>query len=331
MKQKKFLFACGGTGGHVFPAMAIAESLKALGIPDISFAGRADSMESRLVSPHWEYDVITAVPLHRGALMSNLALPFKLVKAIASAKKVIAKRKPDVIVATGGFGSLPVVYAAGRMGIPVYIQEQNAVAGVANKVGSRYAKKIFVTSKNAAKLFPEGKKCVLVLGGSQGAAGINTKIENSISKIAARSDVAVLWQAGAKKAPAIADRVHAPNVFVKGFVDNVYAFMAYADVIVSRAGASTLAEILAFGKPSVLLPYPFATANHQEFNARAVENAGAALVELDDEPDHLWEKVENLLANTDELNRMAKAAQALGMPDAADKIAKVIFDAECAK
>src|SRR5574344_164507 len=326
MKQKKFLFACGGTGGHVFPAMAIAESLKALGITDISFAGRADSMESRLVSPHWEYDVITAVPLHRGALMSNLSLPF--------------------------------VYAAGRMGIPVYIQEQNAVAGVANKVGSRYAKKIFVSSTHAAKVFPEGKtqvfgnpvrklpskeslarpmefpegkKCVLVLGGSQGAAGINTKIENSISKIAARSDVAVLWQAGAKKAPAIADRVHAPNVFVKGFVDNVYAFMAYADVIVSRAGASTLAEILAFGKPSVLLPYPFATANHHEFNARAVENAGAALVELDDEPDHLWEKVENLLANTDELNRMAKAAQALGMPDAADKIAKVIFDAECAK
>ena len=358
MKQKKFLFACGGTGGHVFPAMAIAESLKTLGITDISFAGRADSMESRLVSPHWEYDVITAVPLHRGALMSNLALPFKLMKAIASAKKVIAKRKPDVIVATGGYVSLPVVYAAGRMGIPVYIQEQNAVAGVANKVGSRYAKKIFVTSKDAAKFFPEGKtqvfgnpvrklpskeslarpsefpegkKCVLVLGGSQGAAGINTKIENSIAKIAARNDVALLWQAGAKKAPAIADRVHAQNVFVKGFVDNVYAFMAYADVIVSRAGASTLAEILAFGKPSVLLPYPFATANHQEFNARAVENAGAALVELDDEADHLWEKVENLLANPDELNRMAKAAQALGMPDAADKIAKVIFDTECAK
>jgi UDP-N-acetylglucosamine--N-acetylmuramyl-(pentapeptide) pyrophosphoryl-undecaprenol N-acetylglucosamine transferase len=151
-------------------------------------------MEERLVSPHWEYDVITAVPLHRGSLMHNLTLPFNLTKAMGSAKRVLKKRKPDVVVATGGYVSLPIVLAAGRMGIPVYIQEQNAVAGIANKMGARYAKCIFVTSKEAAAFFPkahtqvfgnpvrrlpskdsltrpeefpEGKKAVLIVGGSR--------------------------------------------------------------------------------------------------------------------------------------------------------------------
>ena len=359
MSQKKFLFACGGTGGHVFPALAIADSLKNSGVKNISFAGRRDSMEERLVSPHWEYDVISAVPLHRGSLMQNLSLPYNLAKALSSAKCVLKARKPDVVVATGGYVSLPIVLAAGRMGIPVYIQEQNAVAGIANKMGARYAKCIFVTSKEAAAFFPktptqvfgnpvrklpskdslvrpvefpEGKKAVLIVGGSQGAKGINEKIEASIEHIAACENISVVWQVGVKNVEQIQNRFPTlKNVAIKGFLDNVYAYMSYADVIVSRAGASTLAEILAFGKPSILLPYPFATANHQEFNARAVEHAGACLVELDDDENNLWNKVEGLLTNSDALTKMSQAAESLGMSDAADKIAKVIFDTECTK
>ena len=358
MKQKTFLFACGGTGGHVFPAVAIAESLKKFGVEQISFAGRKDSMESRLVKPRFEFDEISAVPLHRGSFMQNLSLPYKLFKAVQSAKDVIKKRKPDVVVATGGYVSLPVVMAAGRMGIPVYIQEQNAVAGVANKVGSRYAKKIFVTSAEAQKFFPntetqvfgnpvrelpkietlprpkefrEGTKSVLIVGGSQGARGINVKMEESLSAIAARTDISVVWQAGAKNVENIRERVsHIPeNVTLTAFLDNIYAYIGHADLIVSRAGASTLAEILAFGKPSILFPFPFATANHQEFNARVVEKAGAALVELDSDPNDLWNKVQTLLSNEEKLNKMAQAAKSIGMPDAADQIAKTILDAEC--
>jgi UDP-N-acetylglucosamine--N-acetylmuramyl-(pentapeptide) pyrophosphoryl-undecaprenol N-acetylglucosamine transferase len=357
MKQKKFLFACGGTGGHVFPAVAIAESLKKMGVEQISFAGRKDSMESRLVSPHFEFDEITAVPLHRGSFMQNLSLPYNLFKAVQSARVVLKKRKPDVVVATGGYVSLPIVMAAGRAKIPVYIQEQNAVAGVANKVGARFAKKIFVTSEEARKFFPntetlvfgnpvrelpvfeslsrpkeflEGTRCVLVVGGSQGARGINEKMEGSLSEIAKRKDVSVVWQAGAKNVEEIRAKAEIPeNVTLTAFLSDIYSYMGYADLIVSRAGASTLAEILAFGKPSILFPFPFATANHQEFNARVVEKAGAALVELDSEPNGLWHKVETLLADGGALSRMASAAKTLGMPDAADKIAKVILDAEC--
>lgn len=354
--MKKFLFVCGGTGGHIFPAVAIADSLKKIGVTDITFAGRKDSMEERLVAKNWPYEYISAVPLHRGPFLKNLALPFNLSKALVRAKSVIKKVKPDVVVATGGYVSLPIVLAAGTAGIPVYLQEQNAVAGVANKVGARYAKTIFVTSDEAAKSFPAekcmifgnpvrelptgdtlprpaefeaGKKAVFIVGGSQGAVGINNKIEESIKAIAAREDVSVVWQVGVKNVEAIGARVgEVKNVAIRGFLDNIYAYMKHADLIISRAGASALAEILAFGKPSILLPFPHATANHQEHNARVVEKAGAALVELDAEENHLWEKVESLLGDESRLSAMADVAKKLGMPDAADQIAKVILEKE---
>ena len=128
--MKKFLFVCGGTGGHIFPAVAIANSLKKMGVTDITFAGRKDSMEERLVAKDWPYEYISAVPLHRGPFLKNLALPFNLSKALVRAKSVIKKVKPDVVVATGGYVSLPIVLAAGTAGIPVYLQEQNAVESV---------------------------------------------------------------------------------------------------------------------------------------------------------------------------------------------------------
>ena len=354
--MKKFLFVCGGTGGHIFPAVAIANSLKKMGVTDITFAGRKDSMEERLVAKDWPYEYISAVPLHRGPFLKNLALPFNLSKALVRAKSVIKKVKPDVVVATGGYVSLPIVLAAGTAGIPVYLQEQNAVAGVANKVGARYAKTVFVTSDDAAKYFPAekcmifgnpvrelpvgdslprpaefapGKKAVFIVGGSQGAAGINVKIEESIKTITARDDVSVVWQVGAKNVESINGRLgELPNVAVRGFLNNIYAYMKHADLIISRAGASALAEILAFGKPSILLPYPHATANHQEHNARVVEKAGACLVELDNEPNDLWNKVESLLFDAGKLEKMAAAAKGLGMPDAADQIAKAILEKE---
>ena len=356
--MKKFLFVCGGTGGHIFPAVAIADSLKKMGDVEITFVGRKGSMEDRLVSANWPYEYSKAVPLSRGSMAKNLTLPFKLAGAYIRAKAIIKKVKPDVVVATGGYVSLPIVIAAGRMGIPVYLQEQNAVAGVANKLGSRYAKTIFVTSADAAKFFPEGKtmiygnpvrklptfdelkrpeefpegkKAVFIVGGSQGAAGINVKIEESLKRITANENVSVVWQVGVKNVDAINGRVgELPNVAVRGFLNNIYAYMMYADLIISRAGASALAEVLAFGKPSILLPFPHATANHQEHNARVVEKAGACFVELDNDPNDLWNKVEGLLNDSEKLGKMADAAKQLGMPDAADQIAKVIMEKESA-
>lgn len=350
---KTVLFACGGTGGHVFPAIAISESMRALGVERVAFAGRPGSMEERLVKPYGEFHPISAVPLQRGRIMENLLLPFRLAKSLAKAWTVVSRVRPDCVVATGGYVSLPIVLVAGVRGLPVYLQEQNAVAGVANRVGASLSKQIYVTSADAARSFPEGKTRifgnpvralpdmaslakpaeyrgkynVLVLGGSQGAVGINTKMENSVSRIAKNADVAVVWQAGARNYEAIAKRIGAvDNLKLVAFLDNVYAYIAHVDLIVSRAGASTLAELLAFGKPSILLPFPFATANHQEHNARVVEKAGGALVELDKDPDDLWNKVERLLGNPAVLADMAHKARELGMADAADRIAKDIMN-----
>jgi len=352
----KVLMVCGGTGGHIYPAMAIADSLKRMGADQIVFAGRKDSMEEKLVAPYWNFETITAVPLVRGSLKHNLSLPWKLFTSYLRAKAVIRKVKPSFVVATGGYVSLPVILAAGIAHIPVYLQEQNAVAGVANRIGARFAKRIFVTSADAAKAFP-ATKCkihgnpvrqmptpgslpvptefekatfnVLVLGGSQGARGINEKLEAQLKRIGESKEITVVWQAGAKNVTPIQQRAQIPeNVTITSFLNPVYAYMDSADLLVSRAGASTIAEILAFGKPSILFPFPFATANHQEFNARVLERAGAALVELDDEPNGLWDKVERLCNNPAELKQMAAQARSLGMPDAADRIAKDILAEE---
>ena len=356
MIQKKFLFVCGGTGGHVFPALAIAESLKNKGVQNIFFSGRAGSMEERLVSPLWPFYEMTAEPLRRGSFLQNLKLPFKLSRSYIYAKRLIEKLNPDVIIATGGFVSFPIVVAAGRLKKRVYIQEQNAVPGVANKQGARYASMLFVTSKEAAKAFDhpkikvvanpiralpdikdlkrpaefsDKKKAVFIMGGSQGALGINNKVEESIAKITNRDDVDVVWQAGAKNAKGIQERLGIlPNVTVCTLIEDIYSYIAHADLIVSRAGASALAEILAFAKPSILVPYPHATANHQEQNARVVEKEKACLVELDHEKNELWEKVESLLDHPQKLKEMAMAAKKLGNPKAAEEIAEIILKEE---
>jgi len=286
--------------------------------------------------------------LARGSFVQNISMPFRLIASIWRARRVIRDIKPRFVVATGGYVSLPIMLAAGWCKVPVYLQEQNAVAGIANRIGARFAKRIFVTSEDAAKAFPLGKTRIqgnpvralpqagslampkeyqgaqwkiLALGGSQGARGINQKINESLDRISKRSDVALVWQAGVKNVEVFQKGNVPSHVTVAGFLNPVYAYIDHADLLISRAGASTLAEILAFGKPSVLLPFPFATANHQEHNARVLERTGAALVELDSDPNDLWNKVEHLLDHPEELQQMAKQAKAMGMPDAADRIA----------
>jgi UDP-N-acetylglucosamine--N-acetylmuramyl-(pentapeptide) pyrophosphoryl-undecaprenol N-acetylglucosamine transferase len=350
------LFVCGGTGGHIFPAMAIAESLLKVQKVNVSFAGRRDSMEERLVSPVYSFFHIRAVPLVRKSIVKNLLLPIKLISSILDALKVVKKTNPGFIIATGGYVSLPIILAGGLKRIPVYIQEQNAVAGLANKIGSRFAKKIYVTSPEAEKLFPSGqahnlgnpvrsidgvkdlprpseipldKKVVLVLGGSQGALGINRKIEEILPKVKSDAEMILIWQAGKGNYAEIVARCgESKNVLIKAFLDDIYSWMNAADVIVSRAGASTIAEILALEKPSILLPFPWATANHQEHNARVLEKAGAAFVELDSDPNGLWAKINSLLENEDQLRMMTKSAASLSVKDAATQIAKDILKME---
>jgi UDP-N-acetylglucosamine--N-acetylmuramyl-(pentapeptide) pyrophosphoryl-undecaprenol N-acetylglucosamine transferase len=355
----KVVFGCGGTGGHVFPAVAIAEQFIKHYNAEVSFIGRANSLEERWVAKDYNYDSIQAVPLQRGKIAENLLLPFRLLRSVLQALKALRKSNADAVVTTGGYVSLPTILAAAILRIPVYIQEQNAVPGVANRIGAYFAQKVFVTSPEAAAAFSgrlaenlgnpvrsmenveelemdiplqEGQKLILALGGSQGALGINKKLLAILDKIAQEKNWVLMWQVGEKNYEEIqAQAPQSDNVYIRPFLDNVYAYLRESSVVISRAGASSLAEILAFAKPSVLLPFPYATANHQEHNARAVERQGAAMVELDSDENGLWEKLSQLLENDTLSSKMRRAAGALGVRDAGEKIARRIVSLESLK
>jgi UDP-N-acetylglucosamine--N-acetylmuramyl-(pentapeptide) pyrophosphoryl-undecaprenol N-acetylglucosamine transferase len=327
--MKTILFACGGTGGHVFPAIAVAESfLSASNSLNIIFAGRAaPAMEEKLLSSKYNYRTIKAVPLKRNSIIQNLLLPLNLLLSVLGSAKLLKKEKPEFIVATGGYVALPIMLAAIIIRIPFYAIEPNAVMGVANKICAKFAKKVYVASETlgnpvrkmpenlpAPEIFADDKKFrILITGGSQGALGINKKIEQIYEQISANENLSIVWQAGAKHANALAEKYGvSKNIFITAFLDDIYAYMQHTDLIISRSGASTLAEILAFGKASILLPYPYATANHQEHNARAVEKDGAAFVELDSEANELLEKINSLMNNRGKLENMSKKASELG-------------------
>ncbi|MDR3000392.1 MAG: UDP-N-acetylglucosamine--N-acetylmuramyl-(pentapeptide) pyrophosphoryl-undecaprenol N-acetylglucosamine transferase [Fibromonadaceae bacterium] len=332
--MKTIFFACGGTGGHVFPAVAVAEAIRNLDSSlGIVFVGRAaPSMEERLLSSKYDYRQIKAVPLARNSIIKNLFLPFSLLSCVLGAAKLLKNEKPEFIVGTGGYVALPIMLAAILKRIPFYIIEPNAVMGVANKICAKFAKKNYIASPvrempqnlPPPEAFADSSKFrILITGGSQGALGINRKIEQIRDKISANENLSIVWQVGAKN---LTQYSGAKNICVTAFLDNIYAYMQHADLIISRSGASTLAEILAFGKAAVFLPFPYATANHQEHNARAIEKEGAAFVELDREENALWEKITDLMNNKEKLESMSKKARELGELNrrAAGKIAEDI-------
>ncbi|MCL1967140.1 MAG: glycosyltransferase, partial [Fibromonadales bacterium] len=210
--MKTVLFACGGTGGHVFPAVAIAEAVVSMdNSVKIIFAGRAaPSMEERLLSSKFDYRHIKAIPLKRNSIAKNLLLPFNLSSSVLGAAKLLKKEKPKYIVATGGYVALPIMLAAIFKRIPFYAVEPNAVMGVANKICAKFAKKIYISSKvlgNPVRKMPENlptpeifadaqKFRILITGGSQGALGINKKIEQISKNIFENENLSVVWQAG---------------------------------------------------------------------------------------------------------------------------------------
>lgn len=341
----KTLFVCGGTGGHIYPAISLAREFQVQG-SEIIFLGRTKGMEGQIIPDHFDFISVEAHPLVRGSLVANLKLPLRLVVSIWQAYKKVKESGADYVVGTGGFVTLPVILASFMAGKKIYLQEQNAVAGIANKIGSWFASKVFVASQRAVKEFPKGnsynlgnpvrvlpnskdimkpelyhdfKKVIMVIGGSQGAEGVNKKISSFASSLPA--DTLLFWQVGLKHSEKYQKEFgHLTNVKVVGYVNDIYAHMYHSNVLISRAGASTLAEITCLGKASILIPYPYATANHQEANARELEKAGAALVELESEKNEIWAKATVILKDKNKLNQMEKASKNLGKPEAAKDI-----------
>ena len=313
--QKKIIIAGGGTGGHIFPAIAIANALKKLepGV-EILFVGAKDKMEMEKV-PKAGFKIIgiDIAGYNRSSLINNIKLPFKLIKSFFQVRNVFSDFLPDAVVGVGGYSSFPVLKYAQQKGIPTFIHEANSFAGKANRLLGKLAKRVFVAGSGMAEFFPEEKimltgnpvrksiaesgitreegmqffaldplkKTVLSIGGSLGAQRINEAIAEHINDFSANG-LQLIWQTGKSfeaKASSLAEGKE--NIWVSDFINQMeYAFAA-ADVVISRAGAMAIAELSVMKKPVVFVPYPFAAEDHQTVNAQAMVNINAGLIITD--------------------------------------------------
>lgn len=356
----RVLIAGGGTGGHLFPGLAVADALRARGA-QVSFVGTRRGLEARVVPQHgYALDFVDVVGLKgKGAraLRDVLRLPGALLATLA----LLRRLRPDVVVGVGGYASGPVVLAAALRGLPTAVLEQNSVPGVTNRLLGRVVRQVFTAFPEAAAYFPRGKlrllgnpirqalaaaaggprpaerpPGLLVLGGSQGARAVNDLVTEAVAALvrAGQAPPRILHQTGRDDEEPVRARYAAlslgpPQVTVKAFVDDMAAAYAECDLCVGRAGATTLAEIAALGLPSILIPFPHAADDHQTRNARYLEAEGAALVltqaEAAQRPGALAELLGGLLRDPAARETMAARSRRLGHPEAAQAVCAAIL------
>lgn len=356
----RIIVSGGGTGGHIFPAIAIAKEIRKMN-PDaeILFVGALGKMEMEKV-PRAGFP-ITGLPVsafHRRLTLKNLLFPFRLAASLLKARKVVRTFNPGLVIGTGGFASGPVLRVATRRGIPSLIQEQNSFPGVTNRLVAQKASLICVAYPGMEKFFPAGtlrltgnpvrtdlllsadKKpvsaaafslntelpVVLVFGGSQGARTLNLCMASQIGRLAGEP-VQVIWQTGAAYQEEALQKVQeagASNIRVLDFIYNMDEAYAASDLVVCRSGAMTLSELALLGKPSILVPFPAAAEDHQTKNARVYADARAAILVPDHEAEQtLVDTLLKLAASPAELNRMAEKVTAFAKPDATHAIAEL--------
>jgi len=359
MDNPRILIAAGGTGGHVYPAIAIADAIKNENADsEILFVGTKDHMEWKAV-PKAGYKIksVWISGFHRRLTLKNILFPLKLVTSIVQSFGIVSSFKPQVMVSCGGYAAGPVGWVAGKRGVKVVIQEQNSFPGVTNRMLAKFASRIFTAFKEAAKYLPsdkivesgnptrntldkvekkvglnsfnfdDSKPVLMVLGGSGGARSINEAVKENLDKL---SDLQVIWQCGSRYIDALMKEVdleNNKNIRLTAFIDNMPEAYAAADLIVSRAGASSCSEFMMTGKPSVLIPSPNVAGDHQTQNAQSMVDAGASeLLKDADAVNALPELVHSLIKNQEKLKEMNKAALRLAKPDAATMIAKEILE-----
>lgn len=362
----RVLVAGGGTAGHVFPAVALAQEL-ASGGHDVRFAGTSSGQEQRLVRrAGFDFTAVEASPLERKVSLRALMAPIAAVRSVKACRPLV--QPAEVVVGMGGYVSVPVVLAALRARRPVVLHEQNAVPGLANRAFARPARVVALAFAEARRALPrrartvltgnpvrtdilavaadrerlakeardeldleDGKRTVVVFGGSQGALHVNRAVAGALHALD-RTDLQVLLLTGPSHVEAI--RASLPTdgpvtVRVMGFLERMELAYAAADVVIARAGATTVAEIAVCGLPSLLIPYPYATGRHQEANARALQRAGAATMLLDDELDGrvLADRIAWLIDDDERLRSMGIRARAWARPDAAHALARTVVQA----
>jgi UDP-N-acetylglucosamine--N-acetylmuramyl-(pentapeptide) pyrophosphoryl-undecaprenol N-acetylglucosamine transferase len=358
---QRVLFAGGGTGGHLYPALAIAEAVRRVMTDvEIRFIGARGRIEARVVPAHgYAFSAVWVAGFKRRLTFETLLFPVKLVVATIQSFVLLLRFRPAVVVGTGGYVSGPPVFAATLLGIPTLLQEQNSFPGITTRLLARRVSEVHIAFEETRKYLrrEEGvylsgnpiratvgtaerseslkrlglessRKTVLVVGGSQGAASINDALLAS-RDLLSRPDVQVVWLTGAAELPRVQQRVAAmcigDGVHLHGFCDDMPMAYAAADLVVCRAGASTLAEVLCAGLPSVLIPYPHAAADHQTLNARTIADAGAAVLIPDGEArERLGTEIREILAHPERRAAMAVAARSLALPNAARTVAEAV-------
>lgn len=358
MTKYKFILSGGGTGGHIYPAIAIANELK-LQFPDAEFlfVGARDKMEMQKV-PQAGYEIkgLWIAGLQRKLTLQNLMFPLKLASSLLESKRIIKKFKPNVVIGTGGFASGPLLQAAGSAGIPTVVQEQNSYPGITNKLLSKKANAICVAYENLERFFPKekivltgnpvrqdlidieskreeaiafygldpNKKTLLVLGGSLGARRINQLIEKELQNFPSQ-DVQVIWQCG-KLYFEDYKKYNQPNVKVVDFIERMDFVYAASDVIISRAGASSVSELCIVGKPVIFIPSPNVAEDHQTKNAQAIVDAKGAILLKESELESQFSIVfEALLKDSGKQKQLSDNIKKLAKPRATqDIVAEIV-------
>jgi UDP-N-acetylglucosamine--N-acetylmuramyl-(pentapeptide) pyrophosphoryl-undecaprenol N-acetylglucosamine transferase len=361
MEKLKFILSGGGTGGHIYPAVAIANELKSR-FPDAEFlfVGAKDKMEMQKV-PQAGYKIegLWIAGLQRKLTLQNAMFPFKLIDSLWKSRTIIKKFKPNVVIGTGGFASGPLLQMANILGIPTVIQEQNSYPGITNKLLSKKANTICVAYENLERFFPKekmiltgnpvrqdlidieskkaealhyfnldaNKKTLLVLGGSLGARRVNQLIEKELKNFA-NLDVQIIWQCGKLYFDEY-KKYNSNNVQVLAFIDRMDLVYAAADIVISRAGASSVSELCIVGKPVIFIPSPNVAEDHQTKNAKSIVDKKGALLLKESELDSEFSIVfEALLKDVEKQGQLSKNIKHLALPNATkqivDEIVKLI-------
>ncbi len=355
----RFLFAGGGTGGHIFPAIAIADSIRAIE-PDseILFIGSKGRLEEKIVpANNYEIKIIELHGLNRKKIFSNLNLPSMIWKSISEVKKIIKDFNPDAVIGTGGYVSAPLLYAAGKMNIPIFMQEGNAIPGKVTKMFSKKAKRIFINlidSKSYLKnrdniiqvahpiRFSKGKilkrealkyfnfeeaPTLFVFGGSQGARAINSGIAAILEKLI-KLKINIIWQTGRndyQKIKALAGKFE-NKVKVFDFINEMNISYSASDLVICRAGISSIMELAALRMPSILIPYIYAAENHQEKNALALSEKDACiLLKEKDIENNLYNTISEVIFDNERLKELGNNISKFSDSESALKIAKEIL------
>jgi len=361
-KKLKVLLSGGGTGGHIFPAIAIADEIKKR-FPDAEFLfiGANGKMEMEKV-PQAGYKIegIDIAGIDRGNMLSNLGLPFKILKSLSKSKRIIKNFAPDFAVGTGGFASGPALYEASKMGIPIFIQEQNAHAGVTNKILSKKAKAVFTaypkvegfpaekikflgnpirenivsgmqeTSLAKEKLgLDKNKLTILSVGGSLGSRTLNNGWKENLDQLKEKG-YQLIWQTGKLDYKELSKESRISNlesrIQLKEFIKDMETAYSAADVIVSRAGAIAISELAVAQKPVLLIPFPFAAEDHQTKNAmNLVEKNAAKMVKDSEMQEKFWNTLSEICENENVRKEMSENLKYFAKPNAAKEIVDEIF------